>query len=275
MIPRQFPWMIWAELRKVYSRGSGIGALLVAAVMGIGTVGMMWQMGHNDSAQINGHSLSEIVKMNALECSGWALWVSNYFVVPLFLVLAASSSVAGELGSRTLREDLVRPIPRWSALAARMVGVSSLAALCLLIIGAFSFFPGLLAFGLPAEGSVPVDYPTLTHLALCYLAALGSSVGLIALAMLLSLVVRSVGGVLVTMVLVLMADAALRLVLWGMDMASIALAGQLRPWTLWNALHCWDAWTTEFEPMRFVALAILTVAATSVAMVRLSRMDVP
>lgn len=275
MIPAHFPWMIWAELRKLYSRGTGIGALIIAALVGIGAVGIMYQAGHNDTAQINGASLAQIVKLNAIECSGWALSARNFFVLPLFLLLAAASSVAGELGDRTLREDLVRPIPRWSALAARMIAASSLAGVTLVITAALSFLPGLVLFGLPAPDAVPVDYPTVGRLALGYLASFASDIGLIAIATLLSLIVRSVGGVVVTMVLVLMADAAVRSVLYLMNMASIAIAAQLQPWTLGNALGCWQGWSTEFEPMRFVALAIVTIAATSIATVRLSRMDVP
>lgn len=275
MIPAHFPWMVWAELRKVYTRGSGIGALLIAAVMGLGAVAIMYEAGHNDTAQINGATLADIVKLNAIECSGWALSARNFFVLPLFLLLASASSVAGELGDRTLREDLVRPIPRWSALASRMIATSSLAAATLVITGALSFLPGLLLFGLPADGAVPVDYPTIGRLAMGYAATFASDVGLIAIAFLLSLIVRSVGGVVVTLVLILMADLAVRGVLNVMSMASIAIAGQLLPWTLGNALGCWQGWSTEFEPMRFLALGIVTVVASGLSVARLSRMDVP
>ncbi|MSP54219.1 MAG: hypothetical protein EXR69_01230 [Myxococcales bacterium] len=275
MIPTHFPWMVWAELRKVYTRGSGVGAIVIAAVVGLGAVGIMYEAGHNDTAQINGATLADIVKLNAVECSGWALSARNFFVLPLFLLLAASSSVAGELGERTLREDLVRPIPRWSALASRMIATSSLAGVTLLITGALSFLPALLLFGLPAADAVPVDYPTVGRLALGYLAAFASDVGLIAIAMLLSLMVQSVGGVVVTLVLILMADLAVRGVLNLMNMASIAIAAQLLPWTLGNALGCWQGWSSAFEPMRFLALGIVTAVATGMAMVRLSRMDVP
>ena len=274
MIPAHFPWMVWAELRKVYTRGSGIGAIVIAALVGLGAVGIMYEAGHNDTAQINGATLADIVKLNAIECGGWALSARNFFVLPLFLLLAASSSVAGELGERTLREDLVRPIPRWSALASRMIATSSLAGVTLVITAALSFLPALLLFGLPAAGAVPVDYPSVGRLGLGYLAAFASDIGLIAIAMLLSLVVRSVGGVVVTLVLILMADLAVRGVLNLMNMASIAIAAQLLPWTLGNARGCWQGWSSEFEPMRFVALGIVTTVATGVGMARLARMDV-
>lgn len=275
MIPAHFPWMVWAELRKVYSRGSGLGALLIAAVVGLGAVAAMYEAGHNDTAQINGATLADIVAVNAIEVGGWALNARNFFVLPLFLLLATAGSVAGELGNRTLREDLVRPIPRWSALASRMIAVSSLAALTLVVTGALSFLPGLVLFGLPASGAVPVDYPGVGRLALGYLASFASDVGLIALTMLLSLVVRSVGGVVVTLVLILMADKAIGGVLHLLSMAQVAAAAQLLPWTLGNALGCWEGWSSAFEPMRFVALGVVTVGATAAAVARLSRMDVP
>lgn len=275
MIPAHFPWMVWAELRKVYTRGSGLGALFIAAVVGLGAVVAMYEAGHNDTAHINGATLADIVSVNAIEVGGWALNARNFFVLPLFLLLATAGSVAGELGNRTLREDLVRPIPRWSALAARMIAVSSLAGATLVVTGALAFLPGLLLFGLPAAGAVPVDYPSVGRLALGYLASFASDIGLIALTMLFSLVVRSVGGVVVTLVLVLMADKALGGVLHLLSMAQVAGAEQLLPWTLGNALGCWEGWSSAFEPMRFVALGVVTVAATAGAMARLSRMDVP
>jgi len=277
MIPAHFPWMVWAELRKVYTRGSGIGALLIAAVMGLGAVAAMYEAGHNDTAQINGATLADIVAVNAVEVGGWALNARNFFVLPLFLLLATAGSVAGELGNRTLREDLVRPIPRWSALASRMIAVSSLSALTLLITGAVSFLPGLVLFGMPTPGTgaVPVDYPTASQLGMGYLASFASDVGLIAIAVMLSLVVRSVGGVVVTLVLILMADLAVRGVLNLMSLAQIQVAAQLLPWTLGNALGCWQGWSTHFEPMRFLALTVVIVGSTAAATARLSRMDVP
>lgn len=275
MIPAHFPWMVWAELRKVYTRGSGLGAIVIAAVVGIGAVAAMYQAGNNDTAQINGASLAQIVNMNAVEVAGWALYARNFFVLPLFLLLAAASSVAGELGNRTLREDLVRPIPRWSALASRVIAVSSLSAVTLMVTLALSLLPGLGLFGLPVEGSVPVDYPTVQRVLLGYLASFASDIGLVAIAVLLSLVVRSVGGVVVTLVLILMADLAIRGVLNLMALAQIAAAKTLLPWTLGNALGCWEGWSGAFEPARFLALAIVTLGAMALATLRLSRMDVP
>ncbi len=288
MIPKHFPWMVWAELRKVYTRGSGIGALVIAALTPLATLGFMQWAAHTTMLQVGTGSLADSLYgpghglLNAVQCAGWALKARNFFVLPLFLLLSASSTVAGELAERTLREDLVRPIPRWSALAARIAGTGALAATTLVVTAALSFLPGLLLFGLPVDGSVPVDYPTVGHLALGYLASFASDVGLIAITVMLSLIVRSVGGVVVTLVLVLMAD---KVVYWGLEALnqaatifkapSLAFANDLVPWTLGNALGCWEGWQTAFEPMRFVALAVVTVAATAAAMARLSRMDVP
>ena len=41
---------------------------------------------------------------------------SNFFFLPMVLVLAMASSVAGELSDQTLRDALCRPISRASAL---------------------------------------------------------------------------------------------------------------------------------------------------------------
>ena len=152
-----------------------------------------------------------------------------------------------------------------------------MSALTLLITGAVSFLPGLVLFGMPTPGTgaVPVDYPTASQLGMGYLASFASDVGLIAIAVLLSLVVRSVGGVVVTLVLILMADLAVRGVLNLMSLAQIQVASQLLPWTLGNALGCWQGGSTHFEPMRFLALTVVIVGATAAATARLSRMDVP
>ncbi|HND33873.1 MAG TPA: ABC transporter permease subunit, partial [Myxococcota bacterium] len=151
MIPAHFPMMVVAELRKTFSKGSGIAALIVALLVGILTAAAVYQVQHMEGASINGTSVSELVTVDAVQIAGYALRVRNFFVLPMFLVLGMAGSVAGELSDRTLRELLVRPVSRASVLFAKLTasGILSLITLTLTLLPAFAL--GALLFGLPKE----------------------------------------------------------------------------------------------------------------------------
>jgi ABC-2 type transport system permease protein len=192
-------------------------------------------------------------------------------VLPLFLLLSAAGAVAGEHKDRTLRELLVRPVPRWSVLAAKLVALSLLSAVTLVL----TLVPSL-GLGVLMWGAAPVaGQPGIGPVVLGYAASFLSDVGLLAVAMLVSLFVGSVGGVVVAMTLLLMADLAIRGVLNLAASFGAESAASLLPWTLGNALGCWEGWKDGWEPARFVALAALVTISCGLGIARFARMDVP
>ncbi len=275
-MPPHFHRMVLAELRKVFTRGSGYAALAIALVVGLGAVFGYWnisRMGEGDLS-VNGTPLSQIVTASGIEVSGWALWARNFFVLPLFLLLAAASSVGGEFGDRTLRELVVRPVSRWSVLAAKLLALSSLSAATLLLTLLPSLGLGTALFGLGAAGAA-AGSPDVSALLLGYAASFLSDVGLVSIAMAGSLVLPSVGGTLVAVVLLLMIDKGIGWLLKLLGMVGVAQAAHFVPFTLGHALACWEGWKDGWNPLQFGALAIFVAGSCAFAVARFHRMDVP
>lgn len=276
MIPPHFPALVGAELRTVFSRGSGSGAVGISFVIGLfAAVVMTWVHSNVDGAQINNASMDQFIQFSAASCAGWALNARNFFVLPLLLLLATGSALAGELSENTLREDLVRPVSRLSVLLAKLIALMTLSAVCLTVTLLPSLAGGAVMFG--TEG------PTV-DLLLGYAATLGTDLGIISFGLLASTVVRSVGGVVVSVILLLIFDAAARLLLWGREklvglmQASVGEVteptvhySQLLPGA---ALDCWKGWSDGWAWEPFAGLAVLVTVCLTVTMVRFSRMDI-
>jgi hypothetical protein len=265
-----FLLMLRAEIRKVFTRGSAFGAIAVAFAVGLLAVGAMWEArSMQEGASITGAPIASLVTFSGVGAAGWALWMRNFFVLPLLLLLATAASTAGEMADRTLREDLVRPMPRWSVLAAKLGALCLLSAVTLVASLVPSLAAGAALFGL-GEGE-----PGLHRLALGYAASFASDLGLFSLGLLASMFMRSVGGVVVAVVLVLLADRAA----WGAlklaAMLGVGTAERVLPWTLVNAMGAWEDWAGAWEPARFAALALLVIVATAASLARFSRLDVP
>ena len=116
---------------------------------------------------------------------------------------------------------------------------------------------------------------TLGQLLLGYAASWGSDLGILLIAMAVSVFVQSVGGVVVGVLLALMGDLFLRLVLWGLDKLSITWAagvGELMPG---NALAAWEGWQGGWVWQQLLGLGVLCVVSAAVALVRFQRLDVP
>lgn len=270
MIPAHFPMMVIAELRKTFTRGGGLAALLVAFLVGLGTVAATYQMHDMQGASFNGTPVSELVKVTAVEASGYALRVRNFFVLPMFLVLSMASSVAGEFSDATLRELLVRPVSRASVLAAKLLAGATLSISTLLLTFLPAFLLGLALFGLPEDPGTAVG-----KLVLGYLASFLGDLGWLSVAMLVSLFLRSAGTVVVAVVFGVAVDMGLRAFLWLLGKLGAESAAKLLPFTLTNGLDAWQGWNDVWEWPRFLSLSILLVVSTVLALARFRRMDVP
>lgn len=276
-MPRQFLSMVRVELLKVFSRGSGIGALFVAVAVGLVVALAMKQVsGMQDQMSFNGQSVRGIVTFDMVQVGRWALWARNFFVLPLLLLLSTAGALAGEHADRTLRELVVRPVPRWSILVAKGLALSVLSALTLVLTAAVSLALGYALLGAPAiDQSIATGGDSLSRLALGFMASWASDLALIAVGMALSTFVRSVGGVVVSIVLLLMFDRAVWLVLKAASLLGLEAANTLVQWTLVNAMGCWEGWESEFVIGQFVSVAVIASAAWAVATLRFTRDDVP
>lgn len=266
-------WIVRAELRKVFTRASGISALVVALLVGIVAAMMLDRLAHADNVQVMDRTLADMVSKSAVSAGGWALWARNFFLQPMFLILATATSVASEHGDRTMREVLVRPVPRWAVLSSRVVALTGLSAACLALTFVGSMALGVPMFGFP-ESADPTA-PTLLGLCAGYVTALASDIALITLTVALSLFVRSTGLVLAGMVMALMADFGVYWAMFALSKLQIAWATAIVPFTLYSSLHGWQGYESGWDVQPFVMLVLYTAAAAAVALGRFARLDVP
>ena len=210
---------------------------------------------------MNGQACTNFLQTDAVGASGYALFVRNFFVLPMLLFLATASSVAGERANGTLRELVVRPVPRWSILAAKTVALWALSIFTL--VGTFlaSILLGWAIFAEPAAGAAA---GSVVRVFLGYAASFVSDVALIALGLALATFMRSVGGVVVSLLLLLMVDRFVWVMLYGLP-SSWARVG-LRPrwtgpsWARWvagnpgkrssNPSSLWLWWRSPPSPRR-------------------------
>lgn len=276
MIPTFFPAMFLAEVKKVFSRGSGIATVVCSVLLGLlgaaALLGLQNAVSSGAQASANGTPVADMVKYSAVTAGSWALNARNFFVLPMLLLLCTASSLVGELNDRTLREVVVRPVSRLSVLLAKLLSLVTLSFVSLIATFVPALLVGLVCFGVP---EAPAD---IGPLVLGYAASLASDLAVISLGLLASLFVGSVGGVVVGSVFLLLADLAL----WGMlqvlGMIGVSAAKELVPWTLGNALDAWQGWQPDgdgWEWQRFVALLVVFSLSSAATLGRFSRMDVP
>lgn len=276
-MPRQFPAMVRVELLKVFTRGSGVGTLAVSVLVAAFVTLLTWKVsGWQDQMQFNGQSIRGVFAFDVVTVGSWVLYARSLVVIPFLLLLATAAAVAGEHGDRTLRELVVRPVPRWSILAAKAVALSALSACSVVLTLGVAIALGWTLLGPPSvDQAIASGGDSLVRLAMGYGASFFSDLALIAIGMALSVFVRSVGGVVVSIVLLLIMDRVIWLILSAAAFLGIEIASELVQWTLVSAMGCWKGWDTEFLPGQFVVVSLLTAAAFTVANLRFGRVDVP
>lgn len=266
-MPPQMLGMIRAEITAVFGRWSGRGALLLALIVGILAVGGLELASRfADNVNANGSPVASVLKVDWATCVAWSLQARNFFVLPLMILLAGATSLSGELGDNTLREVLVRPVPRWSVVFAKVVALSVLSLATLGITAATSLAGGAAMF--PTEESITGH---LTGFAMSWV----SDLGLITMTLFVASFSRSVGLVAIALVLYLIGDFAFGLLLgflanFGVEWAPILL--DLLPGT---ALGAWKDWDVGFDPKRVGALLVWIIVTWVLATVRVQKMDVP
>jgi len=265
--PAHFLGITVAECRKTLGRGSGMAALGVAA--GVGLLAVLALAGAQrlgGEAQVNGAALPDLVQFTGATALSWALRARNFYVLPLVLLWATGASFAGEISDHTLREALVRPVPRFAVLAAKLLALSVLSAATLLVTGAIAGGAGAALFGLRGDWGAVI---------LGFCASWLSDLGLLSLGVLASLVFRSVAGVVVGVILILMGDLALRLGLKLAAALGVATAGSLVRWMPGEALAAWEGYADGWSTPAFVGLLVLVVVTLGLALVRFRRLDLP
>ncbi len=269
MSPAHFWRMVQAELRAVFGRTSGKAVIILSALVPIlAAIAMNRAMISAEEATFNGTPASTFLDMTWRGVLDWALTGRNFFILQLPLVLAAAGTLAGELGDNSLREALTRPVPRWAVIAAKMCALTALSASSLLLTWVVALAGGGMVAG--TEGDIG-------GVSLGFAASLGSDLGLIAAAMLAAVFLRSVGSVVVVVIMTLIVDMALGYGFKGLGVLGVEWARAAADYLPGNALDVWQGWNAAegFDPRQWAGLAVLFVVGLGGALFRFQRMDIP
>lgn len=266
-MPPHFLSMVGAELRIAFSRNTGRAVLVVGfAVSLLLVVAVALIKAQVTDANAQGGMVGRVMDFTASDVAGIVLWGRNFFVLPLFLLLATGGTLAAELADHTLRELLVRPVPRWSVVLAKLISLSALSAVSLVLSLAPALVGGMLLSG---------QIGNIGDLLLGYLASGMSDVGLISMGLLAGTIFRSAGGVVVAVIAVMMADLAGRALLLILGQVGLQGVDKVSAYFPSHALAFWHNWDSGFAWQPVAGLVLLIAVCLGGTLVRLQRMDVP
>ncbi len=278
MIPAHFPKMVFAELTAVFGRASGKVALAVSVLAGTCVVVAGWYFqGLAVEMEAGGMPVKSAVDLSTRGVLSLALWLRNFFVLPMLLILATGSAFAAERGDNTLREVFVRPVPRWSVIAAKVLALMSLSGLTLVGTALPAFLGGGLLFGFGQDPDAIVlstDF-TAADVMLGYLASWASDLGLIFLVILASAFSARVAGVVVGVIGFLMVDMGARGLLGLMNTFGVDWAGPVGKVLPGAALASWEGYKAGWVWENLAGLSALIVVSAGISFWRYGRMDVP
>jgi len=189
MSGRQLVQWTRAEALKLMSRRAARLGLIVSAMLGL--VGPLLVLAANGmEMNVNESSLVDWLGLRLEPTEGQlaALRLRNALPLPLFVMWLSASSFAGEYRNHTLREDLLRPVPRTAVLSAKWFALVLWVALSVAACWLTSAVLGTCLFGLEGQW---------TTLSLGYLATIASEATLAALALCVAVFLRSVPATLV------------------------------------------------------------------------------
>lgn len=282
-----------AEIKKLLSRTTarlglvavaGTAILTVLFIMWIDSSGIGFTTTVGDTVTEN--TLGDKYNFAAADVLVNSLWPRNaLFIGRLFLVALTALSVASEFTARTLREDVLRPVPRFAIPAAKFVAIGVWAALSLVVTFVFSA-----ALALPVFGVGGPWFNTL----LAYTATFAGDLGLIAVALLAAFATRSVAGTIVALFLFWLLNSAAG---WAVWIASKALpwipagtpeealvietwsdrVATLQLWLPSSALELWQGYSfdTPWAWQSALVLVLITGGSVALTMGLFDRQDVP
>lgn len=267
-----------AELLKLWSRGMArAGAAVFVGFAILAPLALL--TAKNSGVSFNDQDAASFVDASAQNAALWSLHVRNFFVSHVLVAVLAALSFAGELSERTLREDLVRPVPRAVVLAAKWGALCAWIAGTLLVQLVVALLVGVVLHSTNGETEF-------RSVALGFLASGVCDAGFAAFALMMAVVVRSVSGTLTTIVLFMLfewmaswAPSMLDFVTQTMNpvpplLQAIIHSGPYFPSAAWGAWQELAArGTMQLES--WVALAVYTLGSAVLAERVFARLDVP
>jgi ABC-type transport system involved in multi-copper enzyme maturation permease subunit len=277
------PNLVTAEIVKLLSRLSAKMGLLASLCVGLAMPLFMLLL-MNSGIQVNGNDASQYFAVTPNDTLVYALYVRSFPVaIRAFLVILGAQMLAGEFRARTLREDLLRPVPRWTVLTAKFAALMVWDAASLFITFGAAALIGVLAFGTDGAWLATV---------LAYFLALVCDAGVIAVVFAIGVLTRSTVATISSLIVFFVLDKMLG---WAMITGSVvAMAAGVSPEVV-EALNRWDllpstafgSWASvlpesEVAPMMapdyvvsWSAVALIWAACMLFSGLWMKRIDVP
>ncbi len=278
--------LVVAETRKLFGRFMVRASLSLLVSVGLvlpflllGITMMIDTSGEAAAAGANTEPFEAATALKAL------LGIRNYLLFRAMLIAVVAVSVAGEFVSRTLREDLLRPVSRLQVLTAKLAALEVFVAASVVLPALCCLAASVLIFGWTGDIT-----ENLTRWGLSWAGDAGFCVLVVALAF----AIRSVPGTLLGVFVYYLVDRALGFVLWGLEKARPMLEGAIeklglqdlatlldnleavRPWLPSSAFSLdWDYTAATGVPLQsIVALLLYTALSYGAAAVVFERIDV-
>ena len=278
MSPGHLFLVVRAEVSRVFQHPAGRLGLVLAGLCGLAGPLLIFWLG-TSGAEFNGRPVEETLPWNAPGGILWSLNLRNLsHMMRIALIAVVAVFVAGEIRQRTLREALLRPVPRyvvplakWSAMACWVLAANLLTWCSATLVGALL---------LGTDGNWSRAASVLGHTML-------GDLGMAATALALAILTRSVAGTMVATFMLVLANWSSRGMLFIIEeiarqaeQPSIEGAIQvLRPFAPSYALDSWTGASfamlslgdDAIKPM--ITLFLWTVGCLALAAWRLGQLD--
>jgi ABC-type transport system involved in multi-copper enzyme maturation permease subunit len=257
--------LVRAEWSVVTQRPTAKAMMWVAVALAVVVVGIYGSL-QDSSLMLNGKPIGALLTFSGPDAALKALTVRHFFVIPMFLLTLAGQTLAGERASHVMREQLVRSVARQHLLAAKVLSLWAFASLTLAA--------GLAVSLLIATPWLGFSGPWLVLLSSAALSLL-TDLGVIAVGFMLSSVLRSTAAVVISGMMILGLDWALRAGLTGLSFLGVEWAQDVSQLMLGSALSVWSIPGTDGSYLPGLGLLLWIAAGLLVARLRLSRADIP
>jgi len=278
MTPRHFLDIWRSETEKLFSRASAKVGLVFSALLAVLGPLFMW-VAVGAQISMNQSDLSGGIDQSGAMGLMWTLWVrNNTWIVRAFVLVLVALSFAGEYQARTIREDLVRPVPRWTVPVSKWLAVGVWSVASLFVTFVFGGLLSVIVFGFDGDWG---------QLFLGYGASVLADLGFAALALFIAVASRSVAGTIAGVFAYIIIDwvlgISLRIVsaisgVFPMELGSVLeKAIELRPFLPSAAFSVWEGFyeSMDWEWKSFASLAVITLVCMLLSERIFNRLDVP
>ena len=320
MTPVHFLHIYQAETERLFRRMTAIVGLVLSVLFGLAGPGLMLTLNlaawYSYQSLAEGQNPDDLIPFEIIGSWDYSLSISyylrNFMFLPILIFLLGGLSMASEFVGRTVREDVLRPVPRWSLVLSKWLALLTWIIVASLALACLSAGLGLLVtWGASAtptaweelEGLSGWDWfsawmsaywttikPSLIQVGVTF----ATDVGFASLALAVAVVTRSVAATVAGLVMVFMVQLAVAIGfgVLGTDMArqfGPQIASQWVPNDAWETIYQWidffAKWQPPFvlgtcpfsdlTPESFITLSFITLASLATALFVFERMDVP